>query len=221
MTEVKDNQLHQLLLLGTRQKVTRKQIMQSSADRQVVNIVISGFIKRYEIGNDGTISVQIIYGKGDVFPLTVAYRNLFNQSLYIGPEVFYYEAMCPSEVASIDENTLVEAVRQEPMMYANLMQEAGAHLEWCVMRLENLSLKTSYKRLAHIIWYLSTRFSRQINDKTVLNTPLTHQDLADNLSLTRETVSMNMGELKSKKLIKTGKYIVINDVEKLKEEAYS
>lgn len=221
METATNNPLHDLLRSGIKHKVTRKQIMQSSADRQVVNIVLSGFIKRYEIGNDGSISVQILYGPGDVFPLTVVYRTLFNQPLYIGPEVFYYEAMAPSEIATVDNHTLLEEVKKEPRLYANLMQEAGEHLEWCVMRLENLSLKTSYKRLAHLIWYLSTRFSKQLATGVSLTVPLTHQDLADNLSLTRETVSMNMGELKSKNLIRSGKFITITNITKLKKEAYS
>ncbi len=217
----KANPLHHLLRAGTRQKVTRKQIMQSTADRQVVNVVISGYIKRYEINNDGSISVQIIYGPGDVFPLTVAYRTLFNQSLYNGPEVFYYEALCPSEVSGVSDMELKKAVRENLAIYPNLMQEAGEHLEWCIMRLENLSLKTSYKRLAHQLWYLSTRFSSHRAEGVRLDIPLTHQDLADSLSLTRETISMAMSELKSKKLIKTRKHILITDIKRLKEEAYS
>jgi CRP-like cAMP-binding protein len=216
----KTNSLHDLLRAGTKQKVVRKQIMQSSADRQVVNVIISGYVKRYQINNDGSISVQIIYGPGDVFPLTVVYRKLLGQHLYIGPEVFYYEALCPTEVAGITEDELKSAVDDNSDIYSNLMQEAGEHLEWCVMRLENLALKTSYHRLAHHLWYLTSRFSTKKSTGIEIDLPLTHQDLADSLSLTRETVSMAMGELKSKKLIKTNKHILIPNIDKLKEEAY-
>jgi len=216
-----NNELHRLLKSGRHYKLGKKQVIQSSDDRQVLNLVKHGFIKRYMILNDGSIGVQITYGPGDVFPLTVVFKTLFNQPMYTGPETFYYDTMTEAEICSIDATTLVEEVKKNPKLYADLLQEAGLHLESCVHSLENQALKTSNKRVAHQLLYFAKHFGKNNSKGLEIEAPLTHQDLADILSLTRETVSTAMVQLRKKNLIRTNKNIIIPDLDKLEEEAYS
>lgn len=68
--------------------------------------------------------------------------------------------------------------------------------------------------------YLARRFGKKTSAGVELSLSLTHQDLADILSLTRETVSTSIIKLRKKKLVKTTKGIVIPDIKKLEEEAY-
>jgi len=217
----KNNDLHNLLKSGREYKLPKKQILQSSIDRPIINLVKSGFIKRYSITNDGAIGVQITYGPGDVFPLTLVYKTLFNQPLYNGPEVFYYETMSDTEVYSIDTSTLQEAVKANPKLYADLMQESGRHLLSCVHSLENLSLRSSYKRVAHQLTFFSREFGKKTSKGIIIEAPLTHQDIADILSLTRETVSTSVIKLRKGGFIKTDKSILVPDLAKLEAEAFS
>lgn len=195
--------------------------MQSSDHRVQLNILVAGFVKRYLINNDGELSVQSIFGPGYVFPLTPVFMNLLGQSLYSGPETIYYEAMQDAEVFSISLETLKEKIEADPTLYKELFAEAGIRLEDNIQRLENLSLKTSYKRLAHQLVFFASKFEENEKTGRKILIPLTHQDLADILSLTRETVSTAMVELRKKNLIQTGKYISVPSLAKLKEEAYS
>ncbi len=217
----KDNDLHRLLEGGRHYKLAKKQILQTTEDRQVVNLVIDGYIKRYIILNDGSIGVQITYGPGDVFPLTIVFKTLFDQSLYTGPEVFYYETLTDSEIASVSASDLCEEVKKSPKLYQDLLQEAGVHLESCVHSLENVALKNSQKRVAHQLNFFAKNFGHKTSRGTVINAPFTHQDLADILSLTRETISTAMVQLRKKNLILTEKEIIVPDLAKLEEEAYS
>lgn len=173
------------------------------------------------ITNDGTIGVQITYGRGDVFPLTLVYKTLYDQSIYHGQETYYYEAMSDAEVYTVDAAALLEEVKKDTQLYSDFFQEAGKHLESCVQRLENLALKTSYNRVAHQLVYFARHFGTKSTGGVQIETPLTHQDLADILSLTRETVSTSMVELRKKKLISTDKLIVVHSMEKLEAEAYN
>lgn len=214
------NKLHKLLLGGRHYTADKKQIIHMSDGGPAVNIVVSGYIKRYLILSDGNMGVQIVYGPGDVFSLTQVYKTLFNQSLYSGPEVFYYETLGPAKLSRIDSSELLDAAKRDPMIYADLMQEAGRHLENCVQRLENIELRASSKRLAHQLAFFARHFGSPVTSGIAINVPLTHQDLADILSLTRETVSTNMSDLKKSGLIKSGRYICVQDMKGLERLAY-
>jgi CRP-like cAMP-binding protein len=215
------DELKSMMLKGRRFKLTKSQIIQSTDDRRVFNYIVSGYVKRYLIANDGSLGVQVVYGPGDVFPITLAFSILFDQSINESPETYYYESMTEAEIFTINELDLKETVEKNPRLYKDLMAVAGKRLHSTLHGLENLTLKTSYYRVAHELLYMAQRFGEQKGESVKICLPLTHQDLADILSLTRETVSTCMVQLREKKLIETGKNITVKNIKKLEEEAYS
>jgi CRP/FNR family transcriptional regulator len=219
---IRDTELHKFLLRGRRYELGRQQVIQSTDGRQVVNIITKGYFRKYLIDNDGNIGAQIIYGPGDIFPVTLIYRKLFNQSLYSGLETFFYESMNGAVVHSVDAAQLVNAVKANPNLNADLLQEVGRHLEFCIHSLENISLKKSEKRIAHLLWYFAKKFGSPVGSGVRIDMPLTHQNIGEVLSITRETVSTNMKELRETGLINatSSKGIVIPNLAKLMEAAY-
>lgn len=218
-----DNSLQQLLLSGTKRQLARGQVFQSTDGKRVFNMIKSGYAKRYMIANNGNLSVQVLYGPGDIFPVTLMLEILFGQDLYEGPEVFYYEAMCPTEVYTIDDSTLIGAVAKDPTLYKYMLKEVGNRLHSTLNGIENVSMENAYHRIAHQLLYYSKQFS-QINAKGEhkILIPLSHQDLANILSITRETTTISMGQLKARKLIRyKNKSITIPNIELLEKEAYS
>lgn len=210
-----------MMLNGRKFKLSKGQIIQSTDDRRVINFITSGYVKRYLIANDGSLGVQVIYGPGDLFPITLVFSAIFDQKINESPETYYYESVTEVEVYTINEDTLKENVERNPRLYKDLMSVAGKRLHSTLHGLENLTLRNSYYRVAHELLYIAMRFGEKKESGTKILIPLTHQDLADILSLTRETVSTCMVQLREKKLITTTKNIVIKDMKKLEEEAYS
>lgn len=213
--------LIEYLRRGRKYNLTKKQIIQSTEDRQVVNLIESGYVKRYMISNDGSLGVQVIYGPGDIFPLTLVFRGLFNQHIYDGPEVYYYEAMSDTEIYTVDLSDLLKETEKNPDIYKDLFSEAGKRLHSTLNGLENVQLRSSYKRVAHQLAYFGRQFGRKTEAGIEINLPLTHEDIANILSATRETISTCMIRLRKKGLIKTEKNIVIPSMKALEEEAYS
>lgn len=220
-TKAKSERLHDLLRTGRRYSLVKKQIIQSTEDRQVVNLITKGYVKRYQIANDGALGIQVVYGPGDIFPLTLVFKGLFNQNIYDGPEVYYYEAMCDAETYTIDLDALLKEVENDPTLYRDLLSESGKRLLSTLNGLENLTLRSSYKRVAHQLAYFARQFGEKTPAGIVLPIPLTHEDIANVLSTTRETISTCMIKLRKKGLIEAGKNIVIPDLEKLEKEGYS
>lgn len=205
---------------GRLYKLPKRQILQSTEDRQVINLLVSGYVKRYLISNDGAKGIQVLYGPGDVFPITVAYKVLLDQAIYEGPEIYFYESMTDIEIYTLNDTVLIEAVNQQPMLYRDLMREAGNRLNSTLQGLENLTLRSSYKRIAHELLYLAERFGNKQLKGVRIDPTFTHQDLAEILSITRETVTSGMKRLREKGLIETDKTIVVPDLKKLEEEAF-
>jgi len=213
--------LSAVLLKGRHYKIPKGQIIQSTDDRRVFNLVTKGYVKRYLISNEGNYGVQVIYGPGDVFPITLAYSAIFGRDINEGPETYYYEAMTELELHTVDEPDMVEHIEQNPILYKDLFAISGVRLHSTLHGLENLTLKTSYQRVAHELLYMAKKFGEKKAGETVIVVPLTHQDIADILSLTRETVSTAMVQLRKKKLISTSKSIAVPDIDKLTEEAFN
>jgi CRP-like cAMP-binding protein len=86
--------------------------------------------------------------------------------------------------------------------------------------LENLRLPSAYSKTAHQLAFFASRFGEQRPNGIRLTLPLTHQDIADIIGTTRETVSASIIKLREKKLIKTDRYILIFDLDALVKEAY-
>lgn len=213
-------ELVNLLQKGRQYKIPKGQVIQSTDDRRVFNLVIKGYVKRYLIGNDGSYGVQVVYGPSDMFPITLAFSAVFNREINESPETYYYEAMTDVELYTIDESTLIDAVKQNPLLYKDFFGIAGARLHSTLHGLENLTLTNSYHRVAHEVLYIARKFGEKTIKGTRIPLPLTHQDLADILSLTRETVSTAMVQLRKNKLILTNKNIIVPNLEKLEEEAH-
>jgi CRP/FNR family transcriptional regulator len=203
-------------------KLPKGQIFQSSDTRQMFNLVKSGYVKRYLITNDGSIRVQGIWGPGDSFPLTIAFKILFGRDIYDGPEIYHYQSMTPVEIYMISQVTLAEYLKGNSAVVKDLLFESGKRLQSNIQRLENVGLKTSYHKVAHQLLHFAQEFGTKKTRGVSIGVPLSHQDLADNLSLTRETVTNSMKKLRSRKLIDTSsKYIVVTNMEGLEKEAYS
>ena len=209
-----------LLAQGRRYNVAKGGVVMSSSDNRTLQLVEKGYVKRYQITNSGAYSIQSIYGPLDIFPLTDIFRSILGKNLYEGPETHFYEAMCTARLCKLEISAVLEAIKGEPMIYKDFLAVAAERLQSNIQQLENLSLPMYYNRVAHQLWFFANKFSRREGLSAKIELPLTHQDLADVLSTTRETVSVCMSRLKKHGLIEAGRYIYIPNVEKLKNEAF-
>lgn len=220
MTPVPNNfALAELLGQGSRHNLPKGQIMQVT-DRNLLFTVDSGYIKRYQITNSGTSSIQSIYGPGDIFPLTPVFNMLLDLDIYSGTEIFYYEAITPAGVHSVGQSELVTAIDQNPMLYKDLLYVSGRRLNSNIQRLDNIALVNAHRRVAHQLAYFAEKFGKKDGDSIIIDVPLTHQDLGAVLNLARETVSHVLGRLRDKGIIDAAhKNITVLDLKKLRHEA--
>lgn len=214
--------LHKLLVAeGKSKRCIKGQVIRNTGGNKNFNLIRSGYIKRYLITNEGSLSIEAIYGPGDVFSVTLAYKVFLNQDLYEGPETYYFEAMNECEIYTMDIGTLEQHFQKKPLFYRDLMLEAGKRIHALTQAVENIAMKTAQSRTAHQLLYYAKHFGRKKRKGIEIGIPLTHQDLANILSLSRETVSVSCTALQNEGLISGTKHIRVLDMDKLEEAAYS
>lgn len=224
MNLLKTIKLYELVTTNGRKINLKKgEVFQSSDQELQFSVVQRGYVKRYMIRKDGSLGVQSIYGPGYFFPLTVVYKILLNQSTYSGPEVLHYAAMTDASVYAIDSQKLKTAVQNDPSLYTDLFYVSGRRIQSNIQRIENSSLQVYYNQVAHQLLFFGEIYGKKRGRETIIDLPLTQQDIADVLSTTRETASLSLRALRQKGLIKagSGKHIIIPSMRRLSKEAYS
>ncbi|MBA2279283.1 Crp/Fnr family transcriptional regulator [Candidatus Saccharibacteria bacterium] len=152
--------------------------------------VVAGSIKTYAIDNDGNERVVGFSSEGDIFPLDW----LLGMSR---SAMFYYETLIETQLVPIIKPSLAETIDadSEASLFVRdyLLRDAASGL------LRNLALQQSNasNKILYLFYYLAIRHGKQVSAGLFnLGLPLTHQLIADNLGLTRETVAGEMSKFK-------------------------
>jgi len=153
-------------------------------------IVEEGCLKVYAIDDDGNEKVVGIYSRGDVFP--VDWLNGSSRSV-----MFYYETLEDSKLLPIQKSDC------ENGDFAQYVQNFTSR-ETTTALLRNLALQQSNatSKILYFFFYLAMRHGQEKGSGLFsLGLPLTHQFIADNLGLTRETVAGEMSKLKKASVV--------------------
>lgn len=128
----------------------------------------------------------------------------------------YAEALEKSTVVLIPAADLQELVERHPTVSLGITKLFGLRRKRIEQRLKNLLFLSNRERLTHLLLELAERYGKAFDDGIKLGIQLSHQDLANVIGSTRETVTVVLGELQQEGLIAIGrKRIVIRDAEKL------
>lgn len=218
---IKESKLYKTLLDGRELKLKSGQVIQTTDYRESLVLITDGFIKRYKLNNNGTESIQGIYGPGDMLPVSWMLKILMNMKVYSGPETFYYETMTNVAMRTVRQEAFEQLRDSDPDFYQAITYTAGVRLETYIHNFENVSLASTDKRLAHQLVFHAKHFGKKTNKGVKILVPFKQVDLASLIDVTRETISLNLKTLRTKKLISTGTHIIVCDTEALQEFAYS
>lgn len=218
------DRLQSLLYQGESIEYEKGSLIQATdQEKQTIFLVHEGFVKRYLINGEGSIYVQIIHGPGDIFPLTVILNELTSTRVHKGMETYYYEVMCDSVIYSMDTEKFINSIKEDSSLYEELLELSSKRLYSNMNKLESQALRSAYGKIAHQLVFFARSFGREQEDGIKIEMPFTHQDLADLLSLTRETVSREMVKLRNDGFISVDddNHVIVQDADELELEAHS
>lgn len=171
-----------------------------------------GFARQYLISQDGKELTTIIYKPKDLFPIKWAIAN--------SPIKSYFESMTAMELVRAPREDFLSFIRDEPEVFLQLVSRIVNRLDAILERMQYLAFGTAHVKVASLILILAERFGKKFRKKIMIQLPLTHNDIASLLGLTRETVSVEMHKFRQAKIIMYHGHQLIINIEKLKKEAH-
>jgi CRP/FNR family transcriptional regulator len=188
-TNLSELQLQQLSGVIAQKEAKKNQVVYSKGGDKKVFMLISGKAKISEINEAGDEMIKEIVLPGDLFG-----DLLLNQS---GGNFEYAEIV--SERATyycIETNELNSQIQSNPVLMANYMTKVGEKFRNMENRYLNMITKDVKSRLIYCFKEWARKEGKKLGDKIVIKNSLTHNDLANMISTSRQTVTVILNELK-------------------------
>ena len=201
----------QRLLPGSRLGAYRpRQVVYLPGDRaQGVFFLAQGRVKISKVTRDGK-------------ELTLAYRvsgDFFGEPCLLegGPREEMAEAMDTTTAVEIDREVLDGVLRSSGPTSYRFVRALVARRKELEARVEQLIFKDVGSKLAELLLELGQQHGIQDDRGVVVGLKITHQEMANLIGSTRETVSLTLSQFKRKGLIQTeGRKVILADREGLK-----
>lgn len=176
----------------------RKSPIYLPADQaQSVFLLASGRIKLCHLTHDGKQSIIAFIEPGEMFG---------ELALFEGDErEEYAEALENSTVVMIPGDAIRQLMERHADISLGISKLIGLRRRRIEQRLKNLLFLSNRERLTHLLLELAEQYGHQARDVVELSIKLSHQDLANVIGSTRETVTVVLGELQAEGLIRVGR----------------
>lgn len=180
---------------GRKQVYQKDEIILRAGDTpQGVYLIESGYIKIYALSKRGNEHTHLFYMPGDIFPVIWAFKDAVRN--------VYYEAMQQTTVWLVPRDEFKAFVDTHAQVATALLERTVDMFRLYAGRIDNLLYSNSHDRIAYCVLSLLDRFGEQQKDGNWLITiPITHQEIASSVNLSRETASRGFERLQRKGVI--------------------
>lgn len=154
----------------------------------------SGFVKGYDIDATGEEQLVWLGAKGDFFPVVWAFSLSQNVQ-------YFFSAFSDVVLRKISRPAFLEFLQNNQSALFEVTKRLAARLSDAARHLNAAEKTKAEDKIAHSLYFLSLRFGHinpaegNHNERHVA-LPVTHQDIASLLGLTRETVTTLLKRLK-------------------------
>lgn len=182
-------------------------ILHQDITPQTAYVIKSGVVKIYNLTARGEEKLIGFATHGDIVPLGWA-MGVAKKSQY------YYQAFNDSSVYRIPRDEYTEFLKNHPEVVYEVLQRAVRDILRYQLRINALGQSKAADKVLNTIHYLSLCFGRDLeNDVVEIPLPLTQQDIANCVGMTRETTTAELRKLIAKQVITRNEqsYIVNTD----------
>lgn len=173
-----------------------------------VFLVASGRVKICHLTPDGKQSILAFIEPGELFGELALFDG--------GPRDEYAEALEKSTIVQISGEVMQQTMESHPGVTLGVTKLIGMRRRRIERRLKNLLFLSNRDRLTHLLLELAEQYGKPESGGLKLRIQLSHQDLANVIGSTRETVTVVLGEMQSEGLLSIGRRrIVILDLDRL------
>jgi len=156
-------------------------------------VVAAGRVKLYHITPDGKESLLAFIERGEVFgELAVLDESSRDE---------FAEAVLPTQIVLIPGSVVRDLMAQRPALAMSITKLIGLRRKRLEQRMKSLLFRSTRDRLVHVLLDLATQYGRNSQRGLNLDLKLSHQDLANMIGSTRESVTLLLGQLQYERLL--------------------
>jgi CRP/FNR family transcriptional regulator, cyclic AMP receptor protein len=173
-------------------------------DARGVYVLCEGEVKLSISSSEGKKMILRIAKAGEVLGLTAVLSGTTHEVTA--------ETLRPTQVAFIHRDAFLSFMNRHPEAYPAVAKQLGTHYQVACEQLRTVGLSASaQERLAKLLLDFSVD-GQETKQGTRIKLPLTHEELAEFIGTTRETVTRTLTEFKSQNLVTIhGSTLVIHD----------
>jgi len=164
-------------------------------------LLVSGRVRIYHITSEGKEALLTFIDPGELFGELSVIGQLQREE--------FAEAMEKSQLIRIPRSALEEVLRKQPGVLFELTRLIGLRSQKFERRLKSLMFQPNRERLIYLLLELAERYGVRHPLGTALQVKLSHQEMANLIGSTRETVTMVLGELQLEQLVSVQRRQVI------------
>lgn len=191
-------------------EVRRRQVLYLPGDPgAAVYFVNGGRVKVSKVTRDGKELTLAYRGPGEVFGETCLIDG--------GPREEMAEAMENALVTEIERGEFERLLQSQAVLGLRLAKTLAQRRREMENKIENLIFKDVNSKLADLLLRLGAEYGVDDARGTLVQLKITHQEMANLIGSTRETVSLTLAQFKRKGLIATeGRKVILADREGLR-----
>ncbi len=176
-----------------------------------VYVIKRGVVETYNLTSEGQEKPISFDVRGEIFPVDWAFSKV-QRTLY------YHEAFTDCELYAVPRADLLNFVQSnQGALYELFDYFVNRHLNY-QMRVNALEQSKAADKVLYTLHFLCLRFGRGVRPDVIrIQLPLTHQDLANFMGLTRETTGIELKKLEKAGVITYKRQNYIVKIDKLNE----
>lgn len=178
-----------------------------------VYLIKKGFIKAFTNTKSGLENLLLIHDTGEFIPLIWALDGVHTEGLF-------YEAMSDVTVLKTSKEKLRTNMETNIWLCQEILKQSVNIITAYSQRIQTLEFRTARERLVAELLSLADMFGKKQGNEILINVPITHQDIADSINMTRETASRALEQLFEEGLVKQVDHLfLVRRVSSLEDES--
>ncbi len=184
-----ESQMNELSSSMLQKEAKRGQVVYAKGGEKKVFLLVSGKVKISEINPSGDEMIKELVVAGELFgDILLSYE---------GPNYEYAEVISERAIYyAIGQDQLASLMRSNYSLTMNYMAKVSEKFKSLENRYINMVTKDVKARLIYCFKEWARKEGKKLGDKIIVKNSLTHNDLANMISTSRQTVTVILNELK-------------------------
>ncbi len=179
---------------------------------ETVLVLASGRVKIYHLTSDGRETILAFVEPGELFGELAALDGQHRQE--------FAEAVVDSEVLALPGQEFLRLLEMRADVALSVTKLIGLRRQRIETRLRNILFLPSRQRLVRLLLELVEAHGEARGQQVTIRFPLSHQEFASLIGVTRETVTLTLGQLQAEGLIGIERRrVVVTNLDRLRQEA--